>query len=158
MQHTFKVVDLSYLNSIADGNQEIIKELIEIFIEQLPEFTDGFRECMDKGDWAQLAALAHKAKSSVMSMGMTEIGNIDLKNLELLSKNRRIKELDTRGPSTDKEIKELDTLKKNLQSYPPERQEWVYNNDANDTIKQIIDKFVNACNIAGEELNSVISA
>jgi HPt (histidine-containing phosphotransfer) domain-containing protein len=158
MQHTFKVVDLTYLNSIADGNQEIIKELIEIFIDQLPEFTDGFSECMNKGDWAQLAALAHKAKSSVMSMGMTEIGNIDLKNLELLSKNRRISELETRGPANDKETKELDTLRKNLQSYPPDRQEWVFNNDKDDTIKQIIDKFVRACNIAREELNSVIGA
>lgn len=157
MERAFNMIDLSYLNSIADGNHEIIKELVEIFIDQLPEFTLGFSECFDKGEWAHLAALAHKAKSSVMSMGMHEIGNIDLKNLELLAKNRRIKELQNNNLS-EKERKELETLEKNLASYPQERQEWISFNDNDATIKQIIDKFVGACKIAQDELNTVIGA
>lgn len=158
MNHAFKVIDLSYLNSIADGNDEIIKELIEIFIDQLPEFTLGFGECFQSREWSKLAALAHKAKSSVMSMGMTEIGNIDLKNLELLAKKRRIEELESMTAPNEKEAKEKETLTKNLESYPTERQEWVAINNNNDTIKQIIDKFVKACDQAQVELNSVIGA
>jgi HPt (histidine-containing phosphotransfer) domain-containing protein len=158
MHQAFKLIDLSYLNSIADGNQDIIKELIDIFIDQLPEFTIGFHDCFKAADWARLAALAHKAKSSVMSMGMNDLGNVDLKNLELLAKNRRIKDLHQIISRTEKEDKELDMLIKNLQSYTDDRQKWLDKNDHDDMIVQIIDKFVSACEIAKAELRSVIEA
>jgi hypothetical protein len=59
---------------------------------------------------------------------------------------------------SEKERKELETLEKNLASYPQERQEWISFNDNDATIKQIIDKFVGACKIAQDELNTVIGA
>lgn len=158
MHREFKMVDLTYLNGIADGNQDIIKELIQIFIDQLPEFTDGLNESLALSDWSRMAALAHKAKSSVVSMGMTEIGNQDLKNLELLAKNRRIGLLKCADSLNEKEEKELDSLEKNLASYPTERQEWVIKHDDNSTIKEIIDKFVGACEIAKVELSSILGA
>ncbi|MFT3739549.1 MAG: Hpt domain-containing protein [Breznakibacter sp.] len=158
MHREFKMIDLTYLNGIADGNQEIIKELILIFVDQLPEFTDGLTESFALSDWPRMAALAHKAKSSVVSMGMNEIGDNDLKNLELLAKNKRINVLKELLSLNEKEEKELDSLEKNLASYPVERQEWVINHDDDHTIKQIIDKFVDACETAKLELSRIIGA
>ena len=89
MPHKQKHIDLSYLTSIADNDQNLIKELVDIFLEQLPEFTDGLSTTYERHDWSTIASLSHKAKSSVVSMGMEELGNIDLKNLELLAKQRK---------------------------------------------------------------------
>lgn len=151
-KNPFKQIDLSYLNSIADNDQEIVKELIEIFIDQLPEFTIGLGEAFKKHDWATIASLAHKAKSSVVSMGMTDLGNAELKNLELLAKHRRIKEL------TDKKLpednKELTNLQSSIKSYSAEKQNWVHQNANDETMKEIIDKFVMTCELALEELNN----
>jgi HPt (histidine-containing phosphotransfer) domain-containing protein len=158
MSKQFEIIDLSYLNSIADGNQDIVNELVEIFIEQLPEFTDGLNEAFVAEKWTEVAALAHKAKSSMISMGMNEIGNVDLKNLELIAKHRRIQEIGKLTEFTDKIEKELDTLTKSLHSYPEDRQKWVVENDNNDTIKRIIDKFVSACDKAKLELNEILGA
>ena len=86
MSDTEKVIDLTYLQSIADGNQSIVIELIEIFLEQINEFSNGFKGHFSKKDWKSLAALAHKAKSSVISMGLEDL-SYELKNLELLCRD-----------------------------------------------------------------------
>ena len=129
-----------------------MKELIEIFIDQLPEFTIGISDAFSKRDWATIASLAHKAKSSVVSMGMTELGNVDLKNLELIAKYRRIAEISVNP--TDAIQKELDNLKSSVQSYPEEKQNWIDKNANDETMKEIIDKFVMVCDLALDELNN----
>ena len=156
MKQTFHYIDLTYLNSIADNNQEIIKELIEIFIDQVPEFTDGLLKSFSLNDWNQVAAIAHKAKSSVISMGMNETGNHDLKNLELLAKMKRIKLLENMPLRDEKTNEELNKLMANLNGYPEDRIKWVTENDKEDTIKEIIDKFVSTCEHAVQELNMVL--
>ncbi len=65
MSSTHQEINLSYLESIADGDQGIINELVTIFLDQIPEFTDGFNHYYSNKDWKKLAAIAHKAKSSV---------------------------------------------------------------------------------------------
>jgi HPt (histidine-containing phosphotransfer) domain-containing protein len=156
MKQTFQYIDLTYLNSIADNNMDIIKELIEIFIDQVPEFTDGLIKSFSQNDWNQVAAIAHKAKSSVISMGMNETGNNDLKNLELLAKMKRIKVLESMPLRDEKTNEELRKLMSNLHGYPEDRIKWVTENDKEDTIKEIIDKFVTTCEHAVQELNMVL--
>ena len=152
MKNQFKHIDLSYLNSIADNDQTIVKELIEIFIEQLPEFTIGIKSAFKNKDWATIASLAHKAKSSVISMGMVDLGNVELKNLELIAKHRRIEELIANNTPADN--KELSNLNLSFKSYAEEKQNWVIENDNNETMKEIIDKFVQTCESALDELNN----
>jgi HPt (histidine-containing phosphotransfer) domain-containing protein len=70
---------------MAMGSDDLIKEMIQIFVEQLPEFTGGLAEHLANGDFVALGALAHKAKSSVAVMGMEAL-TADLKKLELTAK------------------------------------------------------------------------
>ena len=84
MSGTKNITDLTYLESIANGNQEFFIQLIEIFLEQIDEFTNGFKEYFSKKDWKNIVSLAHKAKASVISMGLEELGT-DLKSLEIIS-------------------------------------------------------------------------
>ncbi len=85
MSRQFSFADLSYLESMSMGSQEMINEMIDIFIDQIPEFTEGLQEHLTNKDYIALGALAHKAKSSVAVMGMNELANV-LKDLELKAK------------------------------------------------------------------------
>lgn len=156
MSNSFQEIDLTYLESIADGDVEIIKELITIFLEQVPEFTNGFDKSLSRKDWKGIAALAHKAKSSVISMGMNTLGNTELKNLELVAKQIRINELKQIQNSDSREKEELSQLIRGLESYPKQRQDWVKENANEDTVVSIINKFNNTCQTACNELKTVL--
>ena len=75
-------INLDYLESMAGGDPEIIEEMKEIFISQVPEFIENLNKYLREGQYIELGKEAHKAKSSVMIMGMDELGK-DLKALQL---------------------------------------------------------------------------
>ncbi len=152
MPNSYKHIDLAYLESITDGSKEIIQELITIFIEQVPEFTTDFEDGFKDKDWKKIAAAAHKAKSSVLSMGMNDLGNKDLKNLELITKQMRLDDISSTGENPE----ELEPLRKTLESYPEEKQKWIAENKSEEVVKQLIDNFNATCIEAVKELNHVI--
>jgi HPt (histidine-containing phosphotransfer) domain-containing protein len=73
--------DLTYLKGMAGGNVDVIKEMIGLFIDQVAEISEEMNVCLEKKDWLHLSKLAHKAKSSVSIMGMTDL-SLELKRLE----------------------------------------------------------------------------
>lgn len=152
MSNSYQHIDLSYLESITDGSLEIIQELISIFVEQVPEFTEDFSDGLANKDWKKIAAVAHKAKSSVVSMGINNLGNIDLKNLELLSKQMYVDNLLANGESTN----ELEQLQKVLASYPEDKKRWIAENKNEKTVIELIKKFDIVCEEAVKELNQVL--
>jgi HPt (histidine-containing phosphotransfer) domain-containing protein len=85
MAGKFTFADLAYLESMSMGSNEMIVEMIQLFIDQLPEFTEGLAEHLKNKEYIALGALAHKAKSSVAVMGMDALAH-DLKTLELSAK------------------------------------------------------------------------
>ena len=76
-----KKLDLSYIESICDGDKEMMKEFSDIFIAQVPEFIADFDTAYTDKDVAKLGSVAHKAKSSVRVMGLEDLGN-ELSKLE----------------------------------------------------------------------------
>jgi len=92
MPGKFTYADLTYLESMSMGTNELIVEMIQLFIDQLPEFKEGLTEHLNKGDYMALGALAHKAKSSVAVMGMDSLA-ADLKTLEISAKAGKDQEL-----------------------------------------------------------------
>jgi HPt (histidine-containing phosphotransfer) domain-containing protein len=83
-----KYINLSYLESMSGGSKSLVKEMVEIFLEQVPEFTGEMKEFLSKKDYQSLGLLAHKAKSSVAIMGMDELAQ-SLKDFELLAKENK---------------------------------------------------------------------
>jgi len=77
-----RFTNLDYLNEITGGDSEITKEFIQMFFDQLPEFRDGMTNYLAEKKWKELGELAHKAKSSVMTFGMNDLGH-RLKELQL---------------------------------------------------------------------------
>jgi HPt (histidine-containing phosphotransfer) domain-containing protein len=76
--------DLTYLKSMSGGSFEVIKEMIEIFIEQVNEISQEMKQALNEKNYLTLSKLAHKAKSSVSIMGMESLA-ADLKTFEILS-------------------------------------------------------------------------
>lgn len=77
-----RFTNLDYLKEITGGESEITKEFIQMFFDQLPEFRDGMNNFLAEKKWRELGELAHKAKSSVMTFGMNDLGH-RLKELQL---------------------------------------------------------------------------
>ena len=60
---TNSTFSLHYLNEVADGNQEFIKEMIDIFLEDMPKFMQEIVECTEDENFDCVQRLAHKSKS-----------------------------------------------------------------------------------------------
>lgn len=78
-------IDVKYLEEVCGGSKEIIREMVDIFIEQIPEFYSEMQSLYNDGKYHELGLLAHKAKSSVAIMGMDSLAG-KLKELELQAK------------------------------------------------------------------------
>jgi HPt (histidine-containing phosphotransfer) domain-containing protein len=157
MSNQYDCINLSYLQSIAEGDENIIKELINIFLEQVPEFTEGLDKSLSEENWLNVGAIAHKAKSSVISLGMEDLGNKDLKNLELIAKELFVRSIKNTPSPSDKEVKEAENLEKNLQGYDEERQKWIHENGSPQAAADIIDRFKTILKQAEEELKTEIA-
>lgn len=73
MNHSEPLFDLSYLNQIFQGNQEMVNNIIQLFLEQVPEYVGEMEDCIERDDLLALHPLAHKAKSSISMLGLTSM-------------------------------------------------------------------------------------
>ncbi len=79
---SYQFINPEYLDSVSAGDTGIVKELVDMFRSQIQETQDEMRMLLNKKDYNSLGLLAHKAKSSVLIMGMTDLGSL-LKTFEL---------------------------------------------------------------------------
>jgi HPt (histidine-containing phosphotransfer) domain-containing protein len=78
------LTDLTYLKNITNDDQHLIREMINIFVKQIEEYTHDIREIYQDARWMDLSRLAHKVKSSLSIMGMNELSD-RMKELEMLA-------------------------------------------------------------------------
>jgi HPt (histidine-containing phosphotransfer) domain-containing protein len=88
----YKLINTDYLEMVAGGDSDLLKELIGMFKDQVAEFNSEMNILFREKNYPALGNLAHKAKSSVAIMGMDSLSNM-LKNFELQAKE---------GKNTDK--------------------------------------------------------
>lgn len=87
-----RYTNLDYLKEITGGEPEVMQEFIQMFFDQLPEFRDGLTSHLANKKWKELGELAHKAKSSVMTFGMNDLG-LRLKELQL--KTQKLEDIES---------------------------------------------------------------
>ena len=92
MANNFQQINIKLLDSVSLGDNEFKKELIEIFLEQIPVFISNMKRFYDEGDLTNLAKEAHTAKSSVLIFEMTNTGK-SLKEIQSLSEENKVKTL-----------------------------------------------------------------
>lgn len=117
MSKTFQYINTEQIDAISGGDTEFKKELIDIFLEQIPEFVSNINSFYDAKEWENLAREAHTAKSSALTFGMEKAGRM-LKNIQLHAENKEfdyLPELVTQVLSQLKAaISELHDLKQSI--------------------------------------------
>lgn len=126
------ILDLTYLHTATDNNKELESELATIFRDQLDEFESELETTYKDRDWQKLAAIAHKAKSSIVAMGMNELG-IAMKRLEMMSKQIYVEE--HIHDCEDKKSKEFAIQ---LESIPDNLKKWILENKSEKVAQKLI--------------------
>ena len=104
--------DLSYLKEITGGESSIVIEMVEMFISQVDEFKENLNKYLEDKNWVELGKEAHKAKSSVLIVGMEDLGK-NLKKLQLLTEEE--KEIETYPDYVKMFIEQCDAAIEELQ-------------------------------------------
>lgn len=81
-----KFIDLSYLELMSDGDDDMKKTMLEMLLEELPEEIQKMSQLTAAENWDELSSVSHKMKSTLSFVGyeaMTEMN----KELELLAKH-----------------------------------------------------------------------
>ena len=68
-----KHTDLTYLNEIANGSNTFIVQMLNIFIEQMPQALIRMDAAVKNKDWKSLRMIVHKIKPSTIFTGLKEI-------------------------------------------------------------------------------------
>jgi HPt (histidine-containing phosphotransfer) domain-containing protein len=113
----YKLINPGYLDSVSGGDVGIIRELVDLFREQVIEIYNEMKSHYSAKNYTELGMLAHKAKSSVAIMGMSELAVL-LKTFELQAKEGKDTEkyeswMERFRDDTHEAVKELDDLIKN---------------------------------------------
>jgi HPt (histidine-containing phosphotransfer) domain-containing protein len=72
---------------MSGGDSKFIREMIDLFREQIDEYKSIMPELLQNKDYDGLSKIAHKAKSSVAVMGMSEVVDL-LKELEIITHDK----------------------------------------------------------------------
>jgi len=65
------VCDLSYLSETMSGKKKLIKEMMDVFLQQIPEELQSINDAIIKTDYPTIKNFAHTMKSSVSIMGVS---------------------------------------------------------------------------------------
>ena len=117
--------NLTYLSEMTGGKKQLIKEIIDVFLQQVPNELKSINDAILKNDFITIKNFAHTMKSSVSIMGISSLNPI-LNEMEDLSKNaiggsipittsvEKIKQLNEQLNSIAKQaIEELESEKHN---------------------------------------------
>lgn len=142
------LVDLTYIRDVAGGNKELMRELVGIFLSQLPEFERTLDEALAERRWIDVAAVAHKAKSSIVSMGMNDLGLL-LKRLEMTCKNIWVGEV-----GDEVNAQRVSDCKMQLASMPQDMAQWVSQHSTLAFVELMIETYKQQAREACAELNN----
>lgn len=125
-----EVLDMTYIDSVSDGDEKLKSSLLGIFKEQLDEFREGFEKMYETEDWYSMAALAHKAKSSISSLGMDELA-VAMKKLEMMCKLLCVEKHIVDGQKADDYNLQIKKTSEKIMK-------WVYDNKSKKSIHDLI--------------------
>ncbi len=106
MEENTKPLNLEYLDEISAGDIQFKKDLIKIFLAQIPEFVTNLKMYYASNDLKNLAKEAHTAKSSVLIFGMDNTG-ASLKRLQIIAEENNTGEIQEIIQSVEKELETM---------------------------------------------------
>jgi signal transduction histidine kinase/DNA-binding response OmpR family regulator len=76
-----KLFDLEELKKITRGDEQFLKRILELFLENTPESIDIMLKATSERDWNKVGMLAHKMRPSFSHMGIKDLAAL-LKKIE----------------------------------------------------------------------------
>jgi len=113
MNSNEKFINLNHLESIVSGDESFKKELITIFLTQIPAFINNMKKYLAQNNLENLAREAHTAKSSALIFGMENTGRL-LKEIQLLAEGNKPIEIQ---PALEEVKMELFQAKTELENF-----------------------------------------
>lgn len=107
-------IDLSVLDDLRElgaGDDDVLQELVELFLEQTPPRLEELREAVDREDWPALDALARNLRSSCVHLGAIRLASF----CEALEAAARESSEQARG-FADELSSEFDALERELRA------------------------------------------
>jgi HPt (histidine-containing phosphotransfer) domain-containing protein len=110
MSDNLQSIDSKHLDNIANGDEDFKKELMEIFMNQIPAFIKNMTDFFATNNMEKLAREAHTAKSSVLIFGMENTGKL-LKDIQFFAENNQVSDI---NPALKKVVSEMSQAKVEL--------------------------------------------
>jgi HPt (histidine-containing phosphotransfer) domain-containing protein len=98
-----KLYDLCMIEQLCRGNQEKVKKIVQVFIEQIPQSVEEIKSAYSKRDFLVIKNVAHRIKPTLSYYAIIQVEK-DIQLIEKLAKE----ELAT--PELEVKIKKLDTV------------------------------------------------
>lgn len=67
--------DLTVLQNLTVGDAVFMQDMVNLFLEKTPAEVDAMLAAASEHDWKELAARAHKVKSTLRSMGVHSLSD-----------------------------------------------------------------------------------
>jgi HPt (histidine-containing phosphotransfer) domain-containing protein len=82
------IPDLQYLKQMIGDDQEVLKEVLTIFIEEMPTMLRNLRESSESRDHDRLKSISHTMITELSTLGITSVLN-DVKAINKGSREMR---------------------------------------------------------------------
>jgi HPt (histidine-containing phosphotransfer) domain-containing protein len=84
--YEFSSFNPAMLHELSSGNSEFIKQMVSIFLEDVPKAIDEMKAAASSSDFATVGQLAHRIKSSVGMVGAEDLHAL-ASNIEEFAEN-----------------------------------------------------------------------
>jgi signal transduction histidine kinase/DNA-binding response OmpR family regulator/HPt (histidine-containing phosphotransfer) domain-containing protein len=105
------IFDLSKALEVVDGDKDFFKEIVDLFLENLPDSIAQIREAIANSDSNALDKAAHSLKGSVGNFGARRAFEAAYR-LEVIGREGRLAEADAALSKLEKEFKDLEAAMK----------------------------------------------
>lgn len=89
-------LDLSYLQDVANGSNEFMIEMIQLFLDQTPGYFEQLDQLIKDLNWPLVAEISHKIKPTLTFMGI-ESARANMAEIEQNARN--LENLETIPPA-----------------------------------------------------------
>lgn len=107
------IYNLDKIHEMAEGDEEFIKSVVTVFLEEVPSDMDGLESALEQKDYDTVYKLAHKIKPNVDLLGMEQTRAIALQIETLGRKGEDKGEIERMVPLLKQDIHQVISELKN---------------------------------------------
>jgi len=85
VKNSVPMYDLAMIESISGGDQQFIKQMVKLFLDNMPQNIEILKRTVEDEDWEQMWKTAHKMKSTIDSLNIVELKQ-EIRTIELSGK------------------------------------------------------------------------